>query len=145
MDLSCWPNSNVSWCSSEIRVRLVPSNMFKPFSNFHTDRFKTVLLLWIPIVICVSCLSLSYCLVCSLQPCGHLLGKGWPLCSRVWCFSCVCHFPLLCPGSGVVFDCIDSCYLPSSLLSVDSVLSLLYINENREKLGPHRGFFHNFS
>ena len=28
-------------------------------------------------VICVSCLSCY--LVCSLQPCGHLLGKGWPL------------------------------------------------------------------
>ena len=25
---------------------------------------------------CVSCLSVIYCLVCSLQPCGHLLGKG---------------------------------------------------------------------
>ena len=22
---------------------------------------------------------LLYCLVCSLQPLGHLLGKGWPL------------------------------------------------------------------
>ena len=22
--------------------------------------------------------------------------------------SCVCHFPIRCPGSGVVLDCIDS-------------------------------------
>ena len=35
----------------------VPSNMFKPSSNFLTDRFKAVLLLWIHFVICVSCLS----------------------------------------------------------------------------------------
>ena len=27
-------------------------------------------------VICVSCLAVSYCLVCSMQPCGNLLGKG---------------------------------------------------------------------
>ena len=51
-------------------------NMLKPSSNFPTKRSKVVLLLWILFVIYVSCLSLSYCLVCSLQPCGHLLGKG---------------------------------------------------------------------
>ena len=33
-----------------------------------------VLLLWINFVIYVACLSCF--LVCSLQPCGHLLGKG---------------------------------------------------------------------
>ena len=32
-------------------------------------------------------------------------------------FSCVfCHFPIWCPGSGVVFDCIFSCSLSSSFL-----------------------------
>ena len=40
----------------------------------NTDRSKAVLLLWIIFVIYVSCLSCF--LVCSLQPCGHLLGKG---------------------------------------------------------------------
>ena len=49
--------------------------MFKPSSNVLTDQFKVVLLLWIIFVICFSCLSLSYCRVCSLQPCGHLVGK----------------------------------------------------------------------
>ena len=34
--------------------------------------------------------------------------------------SCVCHFPMWCPGSGVVLDCIYSGYLPSSLLGVSS-------------------------
>ena len=24
----------------------------------------------------------------------HLLGKGWPLCSRLWCLLWVCHFPI---------------------------------------------------
>ena len=58
-------------------------------------------------VIYVTCLLC--CLVCSLQPCGHLLGKGWPLGSLVCdVFLCYCHFPMRCPGSGVVLDCIDS-------------------------------------
>ena len=41
------------------------------------DHSKALLLLWIIFVIYFLCL---YCfLVFSLQPCGHLLGKGWPL------------------------------------------------------------------
>ena len=54
----------------------------------------------------VSCLSNF--LVCLLQPCGHLLGKGLPLGSLVCdVLVCFCHFPMWCPGSGVVLDCID--------------------------------------
>ena len=53
--------------------------------------------------------------VCSLQPCGHLLGKDWPLGSLVCdIFLCFCHFPMWCPGPGVVLDCIDTRYLPYS-------------------------------
>ena len=37
-------------------------------------------------VICVLCLP--NCLICFLQPCAHLLGKGWSLGSPVM-FSCV--------------------------------------------------------
>ena len=71
----------------------ISTNMFKPASNFLTDRFKVVLLLWIPFVICVSCLTLSYCLVCSLQHCGYLLGKGWSLGSLVFgVFLCFVTF-----------------------------------------------------
>ena len=44
-----------------------------PLINFLTDRSKALLLLMILFVICVSCLSLSYCLACSLQP---YAGKG---------------------------------------------------------------------
>ena len=46
-----------------------------------TDRSIPVLLLWILFVIYVSCLPC--CLFCSLQPCGHLLVKGWHLGSLV--------------------------------------------------------------
>ena len=33
-----------------------------------------------------------------------------------WMWRCLvfCHFPIRCPGSGVVLDCIDSWSLPSS-------------------------------
>ena len=55
--------------------------------KYFTDRSKAVLLLWILCVIYTSCLS--FCLICSLQPCGHLLGKGLPLGSLV-CDGSLC-------------------------------------------------------
>ena len=63
---------------------LAPWNMFKHSSKkIFTHRSKAVLLLWILFVIYVSRLSLLYRLVCSLQPCDHLL-TSWLSC--VWCF-----------------------------------------------------------
>ena len=53
-----------------------------PVSCF-TDRSMVVPLLLIICVIYVLCLSCFR--VCSLLPCGHLLGKDWPLGSRLWC------------------------------------------------------------
>ena len=66
-DLSCERNIYVSWSTSKLSVRLVPLNMFKPSSNFFTERPKAVLLLWILFVIYISGLSLLCRLVCSLQ------------------------------------------------------------------------------
>ena len=40
-------------------------------------------LLWIIYAISVFCYA--FLRVCLLIPCGHLLGKGWPLGSRLWC------------------------------------------------------------
>ena len=57
----------------------------------------------------IKVLSISYfwefmfcsvlCLLCFVRVClyvlfGHLLGKGWPLGSRLWCLLWVCHFPI---------------------------------------------------
>ena len=42
-----------------------------------------------PFVICVSCLSLSYYRVCSLQPCGRLLGRADLLALLCMTLSCV--------------------------------------------------------
>ena len=62
------------------------------------------------VIINVSCLS---CFInCSLQPCGHLLGKDWPFGALVcYVLMCFCHFPMWCPGSGVILDCPDLCLL----------------------------------
>ena len=55
--------------------------------------------------------------VCSLQPCGHLMGKDDLLGILCPMFSDVfVNFPYGVLWSGVVFDCIDSIPLPSSLL-----------------------------
>ena len=124
----CWKPyalAHWSWSASEIRVRLVLSNMFKPSSNFLTDCSKA-LLLWILYVICVSYLSviLSCLFLAALWPPS---GKGltsWLSC--MWCFLVFCHFPIWCPGSGVVFDCIDSLSLPSSLLLANIWQTSLY-------------------
>ena len=72
---------NMSWSTLELRARLAPWNWFKPSSK--------IFLLTVPrryffcgsfmffSVLCFSC----FC-VCSLLPCGHMLGMGWPLPSR---------------------------------------------------------------
>ena len=40
--------------------------------------------------------SYAFMNVCLLMPCGHLLGKGWPLGFRLWCLNCdVVTFPLV--------------------------------------------------
>ena len=79
-----------------------------------TDRSKAVLL-WI---IYVSSVLFCYAFmqVSLLMPCGHLLGKGWPLGFRLWCLIVTLSLSHLYLGSGVVLDCIDSWYLPSFLL-----------------------------
>ena len=74
--------------------------------------------------------------VCLLMPCGHLLGKGWPLGSRLWCLIVSLLLSHWYPGSGVVLDCIDSWSLPSSLLYVfvaafQTVLRLIDPDDDR--------------
>ena len=59
------------------------------------------------------CLSLTYYDVCFLQPCGHLLGKGFCL----LCYIVFCHLPIQCFGSGVVLVCMDCWILPFFLTS----------------------------
>ena len=70
-----------------------------------------MLLLWIIYVISVLfCYAFMY--VCLLMPCGHLLGKGWPLGSRLWCLIVMLSFSHWYPWSGVVLDCINYWFCP---------------------------------
>ena len=48
-------------------------------------------------------------------PCGHLLGKGWPL-GFVGDVYCIFYFPMWYHCSGVALDCIVSLSLPPFLL-----------------------------
>ena len=46
--------------------------------KYFTDRSKAVLLLFF-----LPCVCFAFVRVCLYVPCGHLLGKGWPLGSRL--------------------------------------------------------------
>ena len=48
--------------------------MSRPSGIRFTDHSKAVVLLWILFIICASCLTC--CLVCTLKPYSHMLGKG---------------------------------------------------------------------
>ena len=83
--------------------------MFKPSSNFLTDRFKAVLLLWILLLFVFLCLCLCHTVLSVSCSIGVTCWERADLLvlSHVM-FSCVCHFPIRCPGSVVELDCIDS-------------------------------------
>ena len=92
--LSCKPNIYVSWSTSELRVRLAPLNRFKPSSKRFYWPFQGG-----TSFVDLLCFCSVLCLLCFVRVClyvlrGHLLGKGWPLCSRLWCLLWVCHFPI---------------------------------------------------
>ena len=84
----------MSWSTSELRVRLAPLNRFKPSSKIFYWPFQGgtsfVDLLCFCSVLCLLC----FVCVCLYVLRGHLLGKGWPLGSRLWCLLWVCHFPI---------------------------------------------------
>ena len=69
-------------------------NRFKPSSKIFYWPFQGgtsfVDLLCFCSVLCL----LFFVRVCLYVLCGHLLGKGWPLGSRLWCLLWVCHFPI---------------------------------------------------
>ena len=56
----------------------------------------------------LSCVCYAFVRTCLYVPCGHLLGKGCPLGSRLWCLTVSLSRSHWYPRSGVVLDCIDS-------------------------------------
>ena len=84
----------MSWSISELRVRLAPLNRFKPSSKIFYWPFQGG-----TSFVDLLCFCSVLCLLCFVRVClyvlrGHLLGKGWPLGSRLWCLLWVCHFPI---------------------------------------------------
>ena len=73
--------------------------MFKPSSNFLTDHSKAVDLF------CYLCFVFVFAILSYL-----FLAALWSPAMKgsTYVFLCSCHFPIQCPGSGVVLDCIDS-------------------------------------
>ena len=106
--------------------------MFKPSSEF-TNRSKVVHFCYL----CVTFVFLSMLCVCSLQPCDHLLGKdcllGFLVCDVSLFFY---HFPKRSLRSSVVLDCINSWFLPSSLLLIDymNMIVVLYLSFETKRL-----------
>ena len=56
----------------------------------------------------LSCVCYVFVRVCLYVVCGHLLGKGCTLASRLWCLTVNLSLSHWYPESGVVLDCIDS-------------------------------------
>ena len=78
----------MSWSTSKLRVKLTPWNRFKPSNK--------IFLLTVPrwyffcgsFMFFLSCVYCAFLRVCLFVPCGHLLGKGWPLGSRFVVSNC---------------------------------------------------------
>ena len=110
------------WTKGEVGALL---NRFKPSSKILYWLFQGGLLLRIFYVFFLSCICYAFVHVCLYVPCGHLLGKSWPLGSRLWFLTVSLLLSHWYPGSGVVLDCIDSWSLHPHLL-----WNILWINEN---------------
>ena len=106
IDLSCEPNICVSWSTSELSARLVPLKCLSP-PVILTDRSKTVFFFGSFLLFMLQVCLYLYCrqVVCSLQPCDHLLGNGWPLGSFV-CDASLCfgHFSIRKPIAALYLD-----------------------------------------
>ena len=74
----------------------------------------------------LSCVCYAFVCVCLYVLCGHLLGKGWPLGSRLWCLTVSLSLSHWYPGSGVVLDCIDSWSLHPYLLFLSTSLNICF-------------------
>ena len=118
----------MSWSTSELRVRLAPLNRFKPSSKIFYWQFQGgtsfVDLLCFCSVLCLLC----FVCVCLYVLRGHLLGKGWPLGSCLWCLLRVCHFPIGILGQVwyLIVSIPDLCNLTYFDLTITPLLSNLF-------------------
>ena len=75
----------------------------------------------------LSCVCYAFVRVCLYVPCGYLLGKGWPLGSRLWCLTVFLSLSHWYSGSGVVLDCIDSRSLHPHLLCLEHIFFIVKV------------------
>ena len=100
---------------------VAPWNRFKPSSKIFILTVPRLCFFCGSFMLFLPCSCCAFVRVCSLMPCGHLLGKGWPLGSHMWCLIVKLSLSHCYPGSGVVLDCIDSWSLPSFLLCSQTI------------------------
>ena len=111
----------MSWSTSELRVRLAPLNRFKPSRKIRYWPFQGGTSFVDLLCFFLSCVCYVFVRVCLYVLCGHLLGKGWPLGSRLWCLTVRLSLSHWYPWSGVVLDCTDSWSLHTYLLGTSIV------------------------
>ena len=100
---------SMSWSTSEIRVRLAPWNQLNPSSKIFYWPFQgSTSFVDFFMFFFLSRVCYAFARVCLYVYCGYLLGKVWPLGSRLWCQTVSLSLSHWYPGSGVVLDCIDS-------------------------------------
>ena len=111
------------WIKGEVGAMIV---VFPDHTSvkYFTDHSKAVLLLCIFLCFFLSCVCYAFVRVCLYVPCGHLLGKSWPLGSHLWCLTVNWSLSHWYPGSVVVLDCIDSRSLHPYLFGLWSFSSL---------------------
>ena len=69
------------WTKGEVGA---PLNRFKPSSKIFYWPFQGGTSFVDILCFFLSCVCYAFARVCLYVPCGHLLGKGWPLGSRLW-------------------------------------------------------------
>ena len=114
------------WTKGEVGA---PWNRFKPSNNIFLLTDPRRCFFCGSFMLFLSCFWYVFERVCLLMPCGHLLGKGWPLSSLLWCLIVKLPLSHWYPGSGAVLDCIDSWSLSSFklLYSLNPYLMMLYM------------------
>ena len=87
------------WTKGEVDAQV---NRFKPSSKTFLLTVPRRCFFCGSFMIFLSCFCYTLMLVCLLMPCGHLLGKGWPLGSRLWCLIVTLSLSHWYPRPGVV-------------------------------------------
>ena len=109
-------------CLDKCSITIILITLLCRFCSFSKSWFHWLETLWLyfRFSLGLSCVCYAVVCFCSLMSCGHLLGKGWPLCPRLWCLIASFLLSHWHPGSNVVLDCNDYWSLSSFLLSFNA-------------------------